>query len=95
MLGEPPRGDDFAQQFDWQDSFIEVPFDCRDIARVLAQLDADPQRLERIRRANVRNSALRHDWLYRIQTMFRTFGLEETEAMAARAGVLQGIAAAT
>jgi len=94
MLGEPPRNEAFRQQFDWAEPVIPVPFDCPDIGRVIAELDADPLRLAEIRRENVRHSALRHDWLYRIRAVFHTLGLTSTEAMDARAARLQTIAEA-
>ena len=95
MLGEAPRGQDFQQQFDWPDTVIHVPFDCAEIGRVLQDLDANPARLARIRRDNVRNSALRHDWAYRLRTVFETLGLPPTEAMLAREQRLKAVALGT
>jgi len=92
LLGEPPRSEDFRQQFDWPELLIPTPFDCPDIGRVLHELDSDPQRIARIRRDNVRNSALRHDWVHRIRTVFETLGLKRTEAMEARERRLQAVA---
>jgi len=92
MIGEAPRMDCFAQQFDWPDAVIHVPFDSPDIAAILARLDEDPARLARIRRNNMVNAALRHDWLYRIRTVFDTFGLPATPAMLARQQRLQALA---
>jgi glycosyltransferase involved in cell wall biosynthesis len=92
MIGEAPRLDCFAQQFDWPDAVIHVPFNSPDITSILARLDADPQRLALIRRSNMVNAALRHDWLYRIRTVFDTFGLPSTAAMRARQQRLQALA---
>ncbi|HTC53372.1 MAG TPA: glycosyltransferase [Steroidobacteraceae bacterium] len=93
MLGEAPRSDSFKGQFDWQDAVIHLPFDSPDIARFLAELDADPERVQTARRANVRHAALRHDWLHRISTAFDMLGLAPTAAMRARARRLEQIAA--
>ncbi|HEY3731877.1 MAG TPA: glycosyltransferase [Steroidobacteraceae bacterium] len=92
MIGEAPRLKAFARQFDWTDAVIHVPFDSPDIVQILAQLDADPQRLARIRRDNVINAALRHDWLYRICSVFDTFRLPFTPDMSLRKERLQGLA---
>jgi hypothetical protein len=92
MLGEPPRGEDFARQFDWPDPLIRVPFDCADISRLLQDLNSDPQRLARIRRDNVGNCALRHDWVHRLRTVFQTLGLPPTDAMVAREKRLKTVA---
>jgi len=93
MLGEPPRTAEFERQFDWPDAVIPLPFDSPDVARRLAELDQDPARLDRIRRDNVANAALRHDWVHRIRTVFETLGLRPTEAMLARERQLQALAA--
>jgi hypothetical protein len=72
-----------------------VPFESPDIGRILADLNGDPERLRAVRRNNVREAALRHDWLHRIQVVFDTFGLPPTEKMRARAKRLERIAAQT
>jgi len=94
MLGEPPRTDEFEGQFDWPGAVIRTPFDHPGIGRVLAELDSDPQRLTQIRRDNVRNAALRHDWVHRLRTVFDVVGLQPTEAMTARIRRLEAVAAA-
>jgi glycosyltransferase involved in cell wall biosynthesis len=92
MIGEAPQLDAFAQQFDWTDAVIHVPFDSPDISQLLARLDADPQRLASIRRNNMANAALRHDWLNRLRTVFDTFHLPPTAAMLRRQERLQALA---
>jgi glycosyltransferase involved in cell wall biosynthesis len=92
MIGEAPQLDTFSRQFDWPDAVIHVPFDSPDIRQILARLDADPQRLARIRRNNMVNAALRHDWLNRLRTVFDTFHLPPTPAMLLRQERLQAIA---
>ena len=94
MLGEPPQTAEFDGQFDWPGAVIKLPFDYPDIGRVLAELDSDPQRVAQIRQDNVRNSALRHDWVHRLLTVFGTVGIPPTEAMLARLRRLQTVAAA-
>jgi hypothetical protein len=93
MLGEPPRTGEFERQFDWPDAVIPLAFDSPDVGRRLAELDRDPARLARIRRDNVANAALRHDWVHRLRTVFETLGLPPTEAMLARERRLQVLAA--
>jgi hypothetical protein len=92
MIGEAPQIDSFNKQFDWTDAVIHVPFDSPDISRILAQLDADSARLARIRRNNIINAALRHDWLYRVRTVFDAFHLTHTPAMFERQQRLQALA---
>jgi hypothetical protein len=92
MIGVPPRSADFQHQFDWPDAVIHVPFDSPDIGRILADLDSSPERLRAVRHNNVRNAAMRHDWLHRVQMVFDTLGLPHTEKMQARARQLDQIA---
>jgi hypothetical protein len=92
MIGEAPRTEQFKRQFDWPDAVIHMPFDSPDIGRILADLDGDPERLRAVRRNNVREAALRHDWLYRIRMVFEILGLTATEEMEARAHRLDQIA---
>lgn len=92
MIGVPPRSADFESQFDWPDAVIHVPFESPDIGRILASLDSDPERLRTVRWNNVRNAAMKHDWLHRIQVVFDTLGLRQTEKMQARAERLDQIA---
>jgi hypothetical protein len=91
MIGDAPRTEEFARQFDWPDAVIHVPFDSPDIGRVLADLNRNPERLRAVRRNNVREAALRHDWLHRMLVVFDAFGLAPTEAMRARARRLDQI----
>jgi hypothetical protein len=93
MLGEAPRSDEFKKQFNWPDAVIHLPFDSPDIGGIIASLNADPERLRSVRRNNIREAALRHDWLYRIQVVFDTLGLPHTERMQAREQLLKHIAA--
>lgn len=92
MIGEAPRTEEFSRQFNWPDALIHLPFDSPDIGRILAGLNGDPERLRAIGRNNVRQAALRHDWLHRIEVVFHTLGLEPTEKMRARAERLERIA---
>jgi len=84
MIGEPPGGAEFRRQFDWPDAVIHVPFDSPDIAEVIAALDQDPQRLERIGRRNARWAALRHDWGHRLRRVHETLGLPLPAALLER-----------
>jgi glycosyl transferase family 1 len=89
MIGEAPRTAEFKRQFDWPDAVIHVPFDSPDIGRILADLSSE--RLRAVQRNNIREAALRHDWLHRIQVVFDVLGLSPTEGMRARARQLDQI----
>jgi len=92
MIGEAPRIEEFKRQFDWPDAVIHLPFDSPDVSSILADLNSNQERLATVRSRNVREAALRHDWLYRIRTVFDILGLAPTEKMQARAEQLAQIA---
>jgi hypothetical protein len=91
MIGEAPRTSEFKRQFDWPDAVIHMPFDSPDITHILADLNADDHRLRIARINNIREAALRHDWLHRIQVVFNTLELTPTAGMLARAKRLKEI----
>jgi hypothetical protein len=93
MIGEAPRTRAFEQQFDWPDAVIHLPFDSPDVGRILADLNGNPERMQAARCNNLRQAALRHDWLHRIQVIFDVLGLAPTETMQARQQRLDQIAA--
>ncbi|GAA6619893.1 glycosyltransferase [Scytonema sp. NUACC26] len=91
MLGVPPKCKDFTKYFDWQEPAFEIPFDCSNIAGILAELDAQPQYQERMRKNNVINSLLKHDWVYRWEKILATLGLENTPQIRKRKAHLQNL----
>jgi Glycosyl transferases group 1 len=92
MLGMPPTSDIFSQYFDWEDIVIKVDPRDQDILAAIAELDAQPERLERIRRRNVVNSLLRHDWIYRWKKMLAAVNVEYSPMMIDREQRLQQLA---
>ncbi len=84
LIGERPRCIDFDLHFGWEDAVFDIPFDCPDILDTILELDKDPGRLEQIRKNNLTQIAMRHDWLYRWRTILQDVGLSETDAMRKR-----------
>ena len=92
MVGMPPEGDAFPRYFDWEDAIIKVDFSGQDVLDAIAELDAQPERLERISRRNVANCLLKHDWVYRWQDMLAPLGLKPSEGMSKRQAYLRQLA---
>jgi hypothetical protein len=92
MIGEAPALPEFAMLFDWPDALVHVPFDCPEIGRVIAELDRDPERILRIRCQNAAQSALRHDWVHRLHSVFDVLGLPATRRMIEREERLRALA---
>ncbi len=80
ILGIPPNNKEFPKYFDWDDAVIKVDPRTTDIADVIAELDAQPERLAQIARNNIANCLLKHDWTYRWKDILTSIGLKPTEA---------------
>jgi hypothetical protein len=93
LVGEAPRSDEFRRQFDWPDAVIRMPFDSTNPGEIFDGIDADPHRIERIRKTNVHQAALRHDWVHRLRVVYETLSIPPTEAMLAREERLRSLAA--
>jgi Glycosyl transferases group 1 len=92
MLGDPPKSEQFRIQFGWQDAVIPVPFHSRDVTETLNELEANPERVNRIRRDGVANSLLQHDWVYRFRKIREALGLPPTTRQLAREARLRELA---
>jgi hypothetical protein len=92
MIGEPPRSAKYLEMFDWPDHVVRRPFDDPDIANIIDELLADPERCARIRRDNVLNTLRRHDWVYRCRQILATAGLPIPGALVAREQRLRELA---
>jgi len=92
LLGEAPATPWFERLFGWQDAIVPLAWGSAGIEQALAPLEDDPPRVERPRHANVAESLLRHDHVYRWSEVLRSVGLPETQAMALRRLELQRLA---
>jgi len=95
LLGEPPETADFQDQFGWADSVIKIPFHAPEISAVIRELDGDAPRRRRIRRDNVVNSLLRHDWVYRLGSVLQVADMPAPEPVVRRLAQLSSLAEET
>lgn len=92
VIGETGESEAFKEHFDWPDVVIHMPFHSPNIAEILCELDSQPERLERIRKNNVVQCLLRHDWVYRWRAILSLVGLEPRPALVAREQRLKKLA---
>jgi Glycosyl transferases group 1 len=76
LLGERAENEVFRQLFDWPDALVHLPYDSGEVDEIIHELDTQPERQETIRRTNVAQTLLRHDWVYRWQSILETVNLE-------------------
>ena len=89
MIGEPPDCDVFRSYFDWSDAVIPFEYGSAAINDVIDELDAQPERVERARRANVLNTLRRHDWSHRWKAALEKLGFESREPASERSAALE------
>lgn len=88
MMGEFPDSDIFKSYFGWEDAVLKIPFDAPHVADLIAELEAQPERLDAIRRNNVINALLQHDWLHRLTVIYNTFDLPPSAMMKERSAAI-------
>jgi hypothetical protein len=91
MIGEHPKNEEFKKIFYWPDAVVHVPFSSDKIDEIINELDQQPQRLENIRRKNVMESLMRHDWAYRWETILKAAGLEPMPGLLERKKQLENL----
>lgn len=94
MIGRPPHSAAYDACFDWPDAVVPTSSDSRQIAALIAELDAQPERMQQVRRTNVVQSLRRHDWVYRWRDVLDRAGLPATSRMVEREARLASLARA-
>jgi hypothetical protein len=94
MLGERPNNEEFKRLFDWHDAVIHLPYDSSNIDTIISALDREPEKQDRIRRTNVVQALMRHDWVYRWEAILKTVSLEPMPQLAQRKERLRSLAEA-
>ncbi|MGF1454818.1 MAG: hypothetical protein ACFB6R_05495 [Alphaproteobacteria bacterium] len=85
MLGACPQDNPVLNEdFDWPDFVIRTNTTDKDIIALMADLDTQPERLDAARKANVANSLLRHDYVYRWEHILNVMGVPASQKMRAR-----------
>ena len=92
VLGAAPQCQEFSDCFDWPDAVIEIAPDGSDIVKTIDELEAQPERLERLRRTNAVRCLLQHDWAYRWEHILATVGMEPLPRLQQRKRKLKELA---
>jgi hypothetical protein len=83
-IGERPTNDAFRQLFDWPDSMVDLPYNSTNFKARIQELEDNAAIAERMRRTNVYQALMRHDWLYRWETILKAVDLKPLPAAAKR-----------
>jgi hypothetical protein len=94
MVGERPDNGEFERLFDWPDALIHLPYNSSSIDVIINEFDGQPERQDRIRRTNVVQALMRHDWAYRWEAILQTVGLEPKPELLQRKERLRSLAEA-
>ena len=71
---------------------IHLPFDSNNIREIILEYNSQPRRLEAIRRKNVIESLMRHDWAYRWESILNLAGLDPLPGLLERKKQLENLA---
>jgi hypothetical protein len=91
-VGERAMNDVFPQLFDWPNSIIDLSYSSTNFKECVKDLQDNPAVADRIRRTNVRQALLRHDWVYRWETILKAFDIKPLPALAKRKEQLNKLA---
>jgi len=92
LLGERPNNGEFERYFDWPDAMIDLPYNSPDAEKIVLELDEQPEREARMRKLNMQQSLLRHDWAYRWEAILKAVGLDPLPQLNARKEQLRHLA---
>jgi len=92
MLGERPDNEEFERLFDWPGAVSHLSYHANDVGTVIDELDLQADRLEEMRRTNVVQALMRHDWVYRWEAVLKTAGLEPMPGLLERKDRLGNLA---
>jgi hypothetical protein len=93
MIGmRPYNNNEFDKIFDWTDSVIEVPFTSDEIVSVIRELDKQPDRQMKMRQRNMTECLLKHDWVYRWESILSSVSMQPLPMLEKRKQVLRDIA---
>ena len=89
MLGTAPATPEWSEAFPWKDAVVTIPAPDPGIVDLIEELDRDPERLERARRAAVSTFLHRHDWAHRWRDVLALVGMDEHPLLAERLARLE------
>lgn len=75
IVGKQPFGQGVAELMDWPDSTFELPDQEQEWIPFFEALLADERRLAQVSLRNYQECRRRHDWRYRVKSMFEQVGL--------------------
>jgi len=93
LIGEKPkRNKEYDKIFHWPDAVIDLPFGSDEIGAIIKELDMQPERQMKIRRTNITQSLLHHDWAHRWDSILSMAGLTPLPALLERKEKLKELA---
>jgi hypothetical protein len=92
LLGERPVNGEFDKFFDWPDSLVEMPYNSTEAEKIVKDFDQQPERQDKVRQINIQQSLLRHDWVYRWESILKAVGMASLPQLDARKSQLSNLA---
>jgi hypothetical protein len=92
MIGERPTNKEFEKMFDWPDAVLNLPYGSVEIRKIIDEVQSNPRWEATMRRNNVVQSLLRHDWAYRWEAVLRAAELNPLQGLVDRKSRLECLA---
>jgi hypothetical protein len=92
LIGESPANEVFNKILNWPGAVVHLPYGSDQIASVIDELDRQPEWQEEIRRRNVSECLMKHDWAHRWETMLTAVGRDPVPELTKRKTYLLSMA---
>jgi Glycosyl transferases group 1 len=92
MIGERPSNKEFKKMFDWPDAVLDLPYGSVEIGQIINEVESKPRWEETMRRNNVVQALLRHDWAYRWEAVLCAAELKPLQGLLDRKSRLERLA---
>jgi hypothetical protein len=92
MIGERPTNKEFEKMFDWPDAVLNLSYGSVEIGKIIEEVESKPRWETTMRRNNIVQSLLRHDWAYRWEAVLRAAELNPLQGLVDRKSRLECLA---
>jgi hypothetical protein len=93
MIGERAHNNkEFDRIFHWDGAVTDLPFGSDRVGDIIREVEMDPERRSQIRKRNITECLLHHDWAYRWEFMLQLAGLAPLPGLVQRKERLRQLA---
>jgi hypothetical protein len=76
MIGGYCENKEFKKNFFWEDAVVVIDESTTKIEEIIEKLEKSPKRVMQIRKRNIMNALLMHDWVYRWELVLKVAAID-------------------